>query len=205
MQQERGLMVSNVLRKVGMGLLPGDSMEVAVELEEGLTDELESGRATLLLTNRRIVRYSTTGHRLNVSSLALDDVNGIDIIRVSRNIQWVWVGILFIIGGALLGALSLLLVASPATPIFMAVALGLIGTVFILTYAGGLRGEVRIHAGQRGLHCVMQPKALDDMAVFVERFYEIRLGTEVQSENSHNSKDGANWATATVGASRKTG
>ncbi len=80
-------------------------------------------------------------------------------------------------GEVLLGVLSSLLMASPATPIFMAVAMGMIGTVFILTYTGGLRGEVRIHTSPRGLHCVMRPKALDDMAVFVERFYEITLGT----------------------------
>lgn len=204
MEQERGLMVSKVLRDVGMGLLSGESMEVAVELEEGLTDELESGRATLLLTNRRIVRYSTTGHRLNVESLALSDVSGIDIIRSTRNAQWIWVGILFMGGGALLGVLASLLMASPATPIFMAVALGLIGAVFILTYAGGFRGEVRIQSGQRELHCVMKPKALDDMAIFVERFYEIKLGAEAVHENGHSAQEAGKWGAEAM-AVRKTG
>ena len=118
---------------------------------------------------------------------------------------------MFITGGVLLGILSGLFISSPATPIFMAVALALIGVVFILTYAGGLRGEVQIHAGRRAMRCVMRPKALDDMAVFVERFYEIKLGTDSDARiaNSHDAGDANNsssWAAATAaGGARSTG
>ena len=58
----------------------------------------------------------------------------------------------------------------------MALSLTLIGIVFMLTYVGGLRGEVIISAGANEIKCRMNPKALDDMAIFVERFYELKLG-----------------------------
>ena len=54
---------SLTLNQVGVGLLPDEHLEVAVELERGLTEELEQSHPTLLLTNRRLMRYSAGGHR----------------------------------------------------------------------------------------------------------------------------------------------
>ncbi len=167
---------SSTLQRVGIRLLPGERLEVAVELEGGLTQQLEQQHATLLLTNKRLVRYTAEGHRNNVVSVGLSDVDSIEVNRTDKNRQWVWVGLVFIAGGVLLGLLSVLLMTSPLSPLLMAVSLALIGIVFILTYVGGLTGRVTIRAGLQDIKCRMKPKALNDMAVFVERFYEMKLG-----------------------------
>lgn len=167
---------SSTLQRVGIRLLPGEKLEVAVELEGGLTQQLEQQHATLLLTNKRLVRYTAEGHRNNVVSVGLSDVDSIEVNRTDKNRQWVWVGLVFIAGGVLLGLLSVLLMVSPLSPLLMAVSLALIGIVFILTYVGGLTGRVTIRAGLQDIKCRMKPKALNDMAVFVERFYEMKLG-----------------------------
>jgi VIT1/CCC1 family predicted Fe2+/Mn2+ transporter len=170
------LLNTDTLARVGIKLLPEEELEVAVELEDGVTEQLEQSHATLILTDKRLIRYSTTGHSNNVVSVGLGDVDSIEVNRTEGNPQWVWVGLVFTIGGALLATLSLLLMASPLSPLLMALSLALIGIVFMLTYIGGLRGDVKISAGLNDIRCRMKPKALDDMGVFVERFYELKLG-----------------------------
>ncbi len=181
---------SSTLQRVGIRLLPGEKLEVAVELEGGLTQQLEQQHATLLLTNKRLVRYTAEGHRNNVVSVGLSDVDSIEVNRTDKNRQWVWVGLVFIAGGVLLGLLSVLLMASPLSPLLMAVSLALIGIVFILTYVGGLTGRVTIRAGLQDIKCRMKPKALSDMAVFVERFYEMKLGySRERVDDQRNDRD----------------
>ena len=167
---------SYTLKQVGIRLLPGENLEVAVELQGGLTEELEQSHATLLLTNRRLIRYSGAWHKANVVSVALDDIDSVEVNRTEKNRQWVWVSMVFVAGGALLGLLSLLLFSSTLSPLLMALSLALIGVVFYLTYAGGSSGEVIIRAGMKDIKCKMQSKALDDMAKFVQRVYELKLG-----------------------------
>ena len=82
------------------------------------------------------------------------------------------------------------------SPLLMAISLALIGIVFILTYVGGLTGRVTIRAGLQDIKCRMKPKALNDMAVFVERFYEMKLGSsedgiEDASVNGDTAESGA--------------
>ena len=167
---------SDTLRQVGVGLLPGEQVEVAVQLENGLTEELELSQATLVLTNRRLMRYSAGSHRVNVISVGLDDVDSIKVNRSERHRQWVWVGAVFVLGGVILGLVTLILIGVSLSPLLMALSLGLIGVVFLLTYFGGLMGEVIVRAGQKDVKCKMRQKALDDMGVFVKRYYELRLG-----------------------------
>lgn len=174
----RYILNSLTLKQVGIRLLPEERLEVAVELEGGLTEELEHSRATLLLTNKRLMRYSTSGHKTRVVSLSLDDVDSIEVNRTEKNRQWVGVGFVFILGGLLLGLLALLLVSSPMSPLLMALALSLIGVVFVLTYIGGNSGEVTVRVGGKDIKSKMHPKALDDMAIFVQRTYELKLGYE---------------------------
>jgi len=169
---QRYLSYTAALRRVGINLLPGEELDAAVELETGLTDELEPSHATLLLTTRRLIRYSTGGHYVDTLSIVLEDVHSVEVKRR----QWVFVGLVFIGGGFLLGMLSLFLLATLISPLFMAVSLSLIGLVFLLTYIGGIRGEVIVTAGSTRLKCRMKPKALDNMVIFLERFYELRLG-----------------------------
>ena len=116
-------------------------------MEGGLTDELEQRQATLLLTNKRLMHYSSGGHSVNVVSVGLGDVDSIEVKRTEKNYQWVWVGLVFIAGGILLGLLSLLLIPAPLSPVLMAISLTLIGIVFVLTYIGGMMGEVIVGAG----------------------------------------------------------
>lgn len=170
--------VSNTatLKRVGINLLPGEELDAAVELESGFTEELESSHATLLLTTRRLIRYAASGHNVDTVSVALDDVQSVEVKRRERNRQWVFAGMVFIGGGLLLGLLSLFWLATLVSPLLMAVSLGLIGIVFLLTYVGGVRGEVVVTAGSKRVRCKMKTKALDDMVVFLERFYELRLG-----------------------------
>ncbi|MCH8309321.1 MAG: hypothetical protein IIB17_02345 [Chloroflexi bacterium] len=169
------------LRRVGINLLPGEELDAAVELESGLTEELESTRATLLLTNRRLIRYSSGKHYVDTISVALDDVHVVEVKRRERNRQWVFVGLVFIGGGALLGMLSLFWLATLISPLLMAVSLTLIGIVFLLTYIGGIRGEVIVTAGSTRFKSRMKPRAIDDMVVFLERFYELKLGVPTAS------------------------
>ena len=164
---------------MGLRLLPEEKLEVAVELEGGLTDELENGHATLLLTNKRLIRYAASGHKTNVVSAALSDVDSFEVSRTEKNRQWIWVGSVFIAGGLLLALLSLIYLSSPVSPLLMAFALGLIGVVLVLAYVGGKTGEVVIRAGVKDIKCKMRLKAIDDMSLFVERAYELKLGSYV--------------------------
>ena len=163
------------LKRVGIRLLPGEALDAAVELEGGLTDVLEPAHATLLLTNRRLIRYSTGRHRVDTVSVGLDDVQTVEVKRAERNRQWVYVGVVFIGGGLLLALLALFWLGTIVSPLLMAVSLSLIGIVFLLTYAGGIRGQVVVSAGAERIKCRMKTKALNDMVVFLERFYELKL------------------------------
>ena len=175
----RYILNSLTLKQMGLRLLPEEKLEVAVELEGGLTDELENGHATLLLTNKRLIRYAASGHKTNVVSAALGDVDSFEVSRTEKNRQWIWVGSVFIAGGLLLALLSLIYLASPVSPLLMAFALVLIGVVFVLAYVGGKTGEVVIRAGLKDIKCKMRLKAIDDMSLFVERAYELKLGSYV--------------------------
>ncbi len=172
----RYILNSLTLNQVGIKLLPDEGVEVAVELEGGLTEELEQRHATLLLTNKRFVRYSGAGHRVNVLSTALADVDSIEVNQSAKNPQWVWVGLVFLVGGVLLGALALVTLDNPLSPLLMAFSLALIGVVFLLTYYNGLTGEVIVTAGIKAIRCRLRPKAMEDMAIFIQRFYELKLG-----------------------------
>ena len=167
---------SLILNQVGVRLLPDEHLEVAVELERGLTEELEQSHPTLLLTNKRLMRYSAGGHKTQVFSVGLEDVGSIEVNRSEKNAQWIWVGVVFVAGGILLGLLTLFVLSSALSPLLMAISLTLIGIVFVLTFVGGMMGEVIVRAGLKDIKCRMQPKALDDMAVFVQRYYELKLG-----------------------------
>ncbi len=172
----RYILNSLTLNQVGVRLLPDERVEVAVELEGGLTEELEQRHATLLLTNKRFLRYSGAEHKVNVVSTSLADVDSIEVNESAKNPQWVWVGLVFLVGGMLLGALALVLLDSPLSPLLMAFSLALIGVVFLLTYFNGMAGEVIVTAGRKDIRCKLRPKALKDMPIFVQRFYELKLG-----------------------------
>ena len=116
------------------------------------------------------------GHKLNVVSADVADVDSIEVQRTEQDRQWIRVGLVSIAGGLLLGLMSLLFFSSPLSPLLMAVSLILIGAVFILTYIGGLTGQVVMRAGAKDIKCRMRPKSLDSMVVFVQRFYELKLG-----------------------------
>ena len=109
----RYILNSLTLKQMGLRMLPEEKLEVAVELEGGLTDELENRHATLLLTNKRLIRYSASGHKTNVVSAALSDIDSFEVSRTERNRQWIWVGAVFIAGGLLLTLVSLLVLAPP--------------------------------------------------------------------------------------------
>ena len=181
---------------MGLRLLPDEKLEVAVELEGGLTDELENRHATLLLTNRRLIRYSASGHKTNVVSTTLSDIDSFEVSRTERNRQWIWVGAVFIAGGLLLALVSLLVLASPISPLLMAFALGLIGAVFILAYIGGRTGEVVIRAGVKDIRCKMRLNAIDDMSLFVERAYELKMGlyADLDEEPTSEKPDSSSQA-----------
>ncbi|MCD5399000.1 MAG: hypothetical protein LR120_04585, partial [Dehalococcoidia bacterium] len=100
------------LRRVGINLLPGEEFDAAVEWETGSTDELEPSHATLLLTIRPLIRYSTCGHYVDTLSIVLEDVHSVRVKRGVRNRQWVFVGLVLIRGGFLLGMLSLFRLAT---------------------------------------------------------------------------------------------
>ena len=185
---------SETLKQVGIRLLPDEQLVVAVELEGGMTQDLERSQATLVLTDRRLIRYTAGGDRNNVVSISLQGVDSIEVSRTDRNRQWVWVGLVFIAGGLLLGLLTLFLISSPFSPMLMAVSLTLIGAVFMLTYIGGVSGEVIVRAGHQDIKCRMKPKALDDMAVFVERYYELKLGYSSGPIDGTDRSNGAEGA-----------
>lgn len=125
---------------------------------------------------------------MDTLSIVLEDVHSIEIKRRERERQWVFVGLVFIGGGFLLVMLSLFWVAMLISPLLMAVSLSLIGLVCLLTYVGSIRGEVIVTAGSARLKCRMKPKALDDLVIFLQQFYELRLGVPDTSrfQKAHN-------------------
>ncbi len=185
----RYILNSLTLKQMGLRLLPKEKLEVAVELEGGLTDELENSHATLLLTNKRLIRYSASGHKTNVVSAALSDIDSFEVSRTERNRQWIWVGTVFIAGGLILALLSLMYLTSPISPLLMAFALVLIGAVFVLAYVGGRTGEVVIRAGVKDIKCKMRLNAIDDMSLFVERAYELKMGSSIDPDDEPSSEE----------------
>ena len=95
------------LKQVGIRPLPEERLEVAVELEGGLTEELGHRHTALLLTNKRLIRYSATGDKINVVTANVESIDSIEVKRTGKNRQWVWVGLVFMAGGLLLGLMSL--------------------------------------------------------------------------------------------------
>ena len=152
-----------------------------VDLEEGLTEEIEGSRPTLLLTNRRLLRYRH-GRRADVKSIVLADIISIDIQRRHRQTQWVWVGLTFIAGGLLLAIPAIVLMADPVSPILMALSLALIGVVFVLTYTGAPKSSVLIGTRQGDIYWPLQEQALDDVADFVEQVHRVRLASAPNGE-----------------------
>ena len=71
------------LKRVGINLLPGEEFDAAVEWETGSTAEPEPSHATLLLTIRPLIRYSTCGHYVDTLSIVLEDVHS---VRVKRGV-----------------------------------------------------------------------------------------------------------------------
>ena len=78
---QRYLSNTAALRRVGINLLPGEELDAAVELETGLTDELEPSHEELLLTTRRLIRYPTGGHYVDTLSIVLEDVHSVKVKR----------------------------------------------------------------------------------------------------------------------------
>ena len=171
----RYILNSLTLNEMGIRLLPEETLAVAVELEGGLTDELEQSHSTVMLTNHRLIRYSASKHKTNVVSAILDDIDSIEIIKTFQNRQWAWVGTLFVIGGLSLALVSGIVASQIISPFLMALALALIGVVFYIAYFSGHAGEVIVRAGVKDIKCKMKPKALDDMTLFVQRFYELKI------------------------------
>jgi hypothetical protein len=172
----RFILNSLTLANVGVRLLPDEHVDIAVELEAGLTEDLEQSRSTLLLTNKCLIRYSASGHKTGVISSALDDVDTIEVTKSQKHRQWVWVGVVFMLGGFILAISSLALGASLLSPTLMAFALSLIGVVFVLSYAGGNVGEVVIRAGSKEIKCKMHKQAVEDMGLFVQRAFALKMG-----------------------------
>lgn len=188
----RYILNSLTLAHVGVRLLPDETVDTAVELETGLTEDLEHSRSTLLLTNKRLIRYSSSRHKTNVVSSLLDDVDSIEVTKSQKHRQWVWVGAVFMLGGTVLEASSLALGASLLSPSLMAFALFLIGVVFVLSYVGGNAGEVVIRAGSKDIKCRMHSQAVDDMGLFVQRAYALKMGyntSQLDNESLTVQKD----------------
>jgi len=75
------LLNTETLTHVGIKLLPEEELKVAVELEDGVTEDLEQSHAILILTDKRFILYSMTGHSNNVVNSGLSDVDSIDVNR----------------------------------------------------------------------------------------------------------------------------
>jgi hypothetical protein len=199
----RFILNSLTLANVGVRLLPDEHVDIAVELEAGITDDLEQSRSTLLLTNKRLIRYSASGHKTGVISSALDDVDTVDTNEVTKSQkrrQWVWVGAVFMLGGFILAMSSLALGASLLSPSLMAFALLLIAVVFVLSYAGGNAGEVVIRAGSKEIKCKMHKQAVEDMGLFVQRAFALKMGYNTSMLDAENLEIMQEAATTTQAA-----
>ena len=166
----------STLQQAGISLLPDETLVVAVRLEDGLTEDLEQRQATLVLTNKRVMKCSAARHRANVVSAALGDTDSIEVNTTEKTRQRVWAGLMFIAGGVLLGIVLLLMLSSPLSPSLMALSLILIGVVFMLSYISGMTGAVVVRAGMKNIKGKVESEALDDMALLVRRYYELKMG-----------------------------
>ena len=59
----------------------------------------------------------------------------------------------------------------------MALSLILIGVVFMLSYISGMTGTVVVRAGLKNIKGKVEAEALDDMALLVRRYHELKIGT----------------------------
>lgn len=185
----RYILNSLTLNEMGIRLLPNETLAVAVELEGGLTDEIEQSHSTVMLTDQRLIRYSASKHKTNVVSAVLRDIDSIEIVKTYQNRQWAWVGGLFVAGGVLLALVSGVVASQIISPFLMALALALIGVVFFIAYVSGHSGELIVRAGAKDIKCKMKPKALNDMTMFVQRFYELKITGGIHLDELDDDED----------------
>lgn len=182
----RYILNSLTLAQVGIRLLPEETVDLAVELETGITEDLEQSQSTLLLTNKRLIRYSVFHHKASVVSSTLDDVDSIEVTRSQGNRQWIGVGFVFMLGGLALEMSALILSTAILSASLMAFALFLTGVVFVLSYIGGSAGEVVVRAGSKDIKSRMRKQALDDMGLFVQRAYALKMGYSTGLVEAYN-------------------
>ena len=144
---------------------------------------LEGKNATLLLTNKRVIRHSQSGFKTGSVSIMLENADSIELVRTQRNPQWVWVGLIFLTGGIALAASSPLFESS-LLMVLMSLAVGPIGVVFILAYFGGSTAEVTVTAGQTEMECRAAAQRLDEMVELVRRFHDLKAGGHVDPHAS---------------------
>ncbi len=82
----------------------------------------------------------------------------------------------------------------------MAFALFLIGVVFVLSYAGGNAGEVIIRAGSKEIKCKMHKQAVEDMGLFVQRAFALKMGYNTSMLDAENLEIMQEAATTTQAA-----
>lgn len=159
----------------GISLLPGEYPRMAVELQRGLTDELEQSRSSLLLTNKRVLRCSAAGHKRSTVCASLADIDTVEMRHTAKNRQWAGVGLVFIIGGVSLAIFSLVALSSPLSPLLMAFSLALIGVVFLLSYVAGTAGELVIRAGTKDIKCKVRHAEPEHVSDLLHLIYQLKL------------------------------
>ena len=163
------------VQDLGVDLMAGEVSNFELPLEEKNT--------SLLLTDRRVIRYTRSGIKTGAVSIMLEDADSIELVRTQRNPTLIWVGLVFLAGGIALAASSPLFESS-LLMVLMSLAVGPIGVVFILAYFGGSTAEVIVRAGQTEMKCRAGAQRLDEMAELVRRFHELKAGGHVDAHPS---------------------
>ena len=137
----------------------------------GLETEAGIDHNTLVLTDRRLVRLSGTGTRLDVAFISLEDAQVAEVRLTSRGRKPL-LRVALLLAGAVA---ALLTIDLPPIALPLAAVLGLAGGYHLFAYLSvSRRGSIHFRTGQEEVDIPFQGDIADQAYGFVNRFFQLK-------------------------------
>jgi hypothetical protein len=187
-----GINVKEVLKgleREGIHLLEAEELGRVLDLKKGLSEELNTRRSALVLTNRRLLYWERQGPRIAVRSAFLGDVPRLDLVRIRRKWGYLIGGIVLIATGFAfwIGAREFLTILGPSTDIFGPLVrsfenltvLGLLACVIlglglIIYYFFSGKEELLMVFGGTEIEAPSPRRKAADVSVFINEFLKTK-------------------------------
>ena len=166
---------------IDLPLMVGEEVDASFGERRGLDAEAVGDHNAIVLTNRRLLRFSRSGARQDASFASLRDVHLAEVRRTSRGMRSIWRATLLLAGaGAALVTISYLPIAAP-----LAAAL-LLGAGYHLFHhvTVSQEGIILFHAGQEQMGIAYRGNLSDQAYAFVNRLFLMKGALSLAPEES---------------------